>query len=73
MRGLRETIFNAVGVGFVVLAGALFGIFTRPVGFLATFWPINALLLGLMIRAPRLARPFCWLAAFAGFMLADGA
>jgi len=55
----------------LVFAAALFGIATRSVGFLATFWPANALLLGLFIRAPRFATIPAWIAAFAAFVTAD--
>ncbi|QDT54376.1 putative diguanylate cyclase YedQ [Caulifigura coniformis] len=55
----------------VVFAASLFGILTRPVGFLAAFWPANAVLLGLMVRYPQLATPSGWLAATAGYLAAD--
>jgi len=55
----------------VVIAAALFGILTRPMGFLAAFWPANAILLGMMVRRPSLATPLNWAAAFAGYMAAD--
>lgn len=55
----------------VVLAASLFGILTRPMGFLAAFWPANAILLGMMVRWPALAALPSWAAAFAGYMAAD--
>ena len=55
----------------VVFAASLFGILTRPLGFLAAFWPANALLLGLFVRVPRLASPWGWLGAVAGYVAAD--
>lgn len=58
-------------VGGVVFAAALFGILTRPVGFLASFWPANAILLGLMVHNPRYAGPAGWAAAFVGYVMAD--
>ncbi|MBT1157629.1 diguanylate cyclase [Aminobacter anthyllidis] len=58
-------------VGGVIFAAALFGILTRPVGFLASFWPANAILLGMMVRNPRYARPEAWAAAFLGYIAAD--
>lgn len=54
----------------VVFAASLFGIYTRPVGFLAVVWPANAILLGLLVTRPALSRPLGWLAAFAGYFLA---
>jgi diguanylate cyclase (GGDEF)-like protein len=58
-------------VGGVVFVAATIGILSRPIGMLAAFWPANALLLGLLVRNPSLARPAGWAAAFAGFMAAD--
>ncbi|HEY1170646.1 MAG TPA: ATP-binding protein [Verrucomicrobiae bacterium] len=55
----------------VVLGAALFGILTRPIGFLAAFWPANAVLLGLFIRKPHLAAVPGWVGAITGFLLAD--
>ncbi|MDP0500087.1 MAG: ATP-binding protein [Verrucomicrobiota bacterium JB022] len=55
----------------IVLAAALFGIFTRQIGFLAAFWPANALLIGLMIRTPRYAALPNWVAAFVALVAAD--
>lgn len=54
-----------------VFAASLFGILTRPLGFLAAFWPANAVLLGLFLRFPRLATRHGWLAATAGYLAAD--
>lgn len=64
----------AVGFAVVfatVLLASLFGILTRPVGFLAAVWPANAILIGLMVRWPRFARLPNWLAAFLGYVAAD--
>jgi diguanylate cyclase (GGDEF)-like protein len=58
-------------VAAVVFAGSMFGILTRPVGFLAAFWPANAILLGLMTRNPQYATVAGWAGAFAGYMIAD--
>lgn len=55
----------------VVLVLALLGILTRPLDFLAAFWPANAVLLGLFIRKPQLASALGWLAAFLAYVLAD--
>lgn len=60
-----------LGVALLVFAASLFGIFTRPVGFLAAFWPANAILLGTMVRYPAAARPVCWFGAALGFVAAD--
>lgn len=58
-------------VGLIICAAALFGILTRPVGFLAAFWPANAVLLGLMVRKPEFATPAGWIGALCGYMAAD--
>ncbi|NVP55539.1 GGDEF domain-containing protein [Mycoplana rhizolycopersici] len=58
-------------VGLAVFCAALFGIMTRPMGAFAAFWPANALLLGLMLRAPHLSTLGGWFGAFAGFVAAD--
>ncbi len=43
----KEISLDALVVGVIVLSVCLFGIWTRPLGSLAVFWPANALLLGL--------------------------
>lgn len=58
-------------VAAAVLAAALLGIMLRPVGLLSAFWPANAVLLGLMVRWPRLATPSGWLAALVAYVVAD--
>jgi diguanylate cyclase (GGDEF)-like protein len=55
----------------IILAASLFGNFTRPVGHLSAFWPSNALLLGMLLRNPRLATPFSLLAVGAAYVAAD--
>lgn len=67
----RETML-AVGIVMVaVFAASLFGILTRPVGFLAAFWPANAILLGLMVRNPRFSTIWGWGGATLGYLAAD--
>lgn len=73
----RERTASGIALGdfaivfAVVFAASLFGILTRPVGFLAAFWPANAILLGMMVREPRLASLPNWGAAFLAYMAAD--
>lgn len=55
----------------VVFVASLFGIWTRPVGFLANVWPANALLLGVLLRTPGAAHPMGWVAAALAFVCAD--
>lgn len=62
---------DALLVGGIVFVAAVVGILSRPLGLLAAFWPANALLLGLLVRNPSLAKPAGWIAAFSAFMLAD--
>ncbi len=54
-----------------VFFSCLFGIWTRPVGFLATFWPANAVMLGLLIRFPSSNGRWGWAAGAIAFMAAD--
>ena len=55
----------------VVLAASLLGILSRPMGVLASIWPANAILLGVLVRFPQLARRPGWLGATAGYLAAD--
>ncbi|MDU0340335.1 GGDEF domain-containing protein [Bosea rubneri] len=64
---LRRAALLAV----VTFGAALFGHLTRPVGFLASFWVANALLIGILVRAPQLATFTGWLAIAAGYLAAD--
>lgn len=59
------------GLGMLVFTACLVGIFARPIGFLSAFWPANALVLGLLVRYPTLARPPAWIAAGLGYVAAD--
>lgn len=61
----------AILVASIVFAAALFGHLTRPLGFLSTFWPANALLMGVMVRNPGWAGPLGWAGAAAGYLAAD--
>lgn len=58
-------------LALIVLLLSLIGIYWRPLGQLSAMWPANAVLLGLFLRAPGLASPAGWLAAAAGFVMAD--
>lgn len=58
-------------VGCTFLA-CLAGIATRPVGFSATVWPANPILIGLLLRKPGCARhPLTWLYLLGAYCLAD--
>ena len=56
-------------VAALVLLFSLIGIFTRP-NLLAAFWPANAVMLGCMVRYPRLAHLAGWAGGILGFFLA---
>jgi hypothetical protein len=60
-----------LSLGCLVFGASLLGIATRPTGFFAVFWPANALLAGLMVRRPELARASGWGAAALGYIAAD--
>jgi len=62
---------GALLIFLIVLAAALAGIATRPLGNLAALWPANAVLLGVFLRAPRLIRADCIVAAMLAFLTAD--
>lgn len=68
---MLNQVCGALIIAAVVFAASLFGILTRPLDFLAAFWPANAILLGLLVRCPHLATPAGWLAALIGYLSAD--
>ncbi|BCP54207.1 diguanylate cyclase [Kaistia sp. 32K] len=57
-------------VAAVVFGISLFGIYTRPLGFLAALWPANAVLLGLFVLRPGLAGWPGWVGAITGYLAA---
>lgn len=67
----RRLASQALLVASVVFLASGLGILTRPEQQLATFWPTNALLLGLFARRPALASPAGWAAAALGYVAAD--
>ena len=55
-----------------MLLACLLSIASRPAGYSAAVWLTNALLIGLLLRNPGLARrPLTWLLAFAAYCAAD--
>lgn len=70
-RRFNAELLAILVVGGAVLASAVLGILLRPVGNLSAFWPANAVLLGLLVRFPRLARPGAWIVAAIAFVVAD--
>lgn len=67
----KSGLISAAIIAVAVFIACLFGIWTRPVGFLATFWPANAIMLGMLLRLPSLANPLSWAAGGAAFVIAD--
>lgn len=58
-------------VACIVLA-CLVGILSRPIGYLAAFWPANALMLGLLLRHPALGRSaWTWLYGLGAYVVTD--
>ncbi|MBX3568573.1 MAG: diguanylate cyclase [Rhizobiaceae bacterium] len=70
---MRPVLSGSLGLGGGVFLLCLFGIFTRPGLDVATLWPANAFMLGMLVRFPSLATWQSWVAAAAGFILADAA
>lgn len=60
-----------LAVTLMVFAAALLGIFTRPVGLLAAFWPANAVFLGLLICNTKRISLLAWIGAFIAYIFAD--
>lgn len=60
----------ALTIGLVVFLAALLGIVSKSSS-IAGFWPANAILLGLLLRAPRFSTPAGWISACAGLVLAS--
>lgn len=65
----QSTAFVVIAV--IIFCFCLVGIFSRPLTYLAIFWPANAVLFALFLRFPNLSNAGGWLGAFSGYMLAD--
>lgn len=55
----------------LVVAASLFGIYTRPIGFLANLWPANAIMLAFLLRVPAGRTWQGWLAGAVAYLAAD--
>lgn len=55
----------------LVFVACLFGIYTRPLGFLANLWPANAIMLAFLLRNPESRGWLSWLAGAAAYLAAD--
>lgn len=69
--GDASQMANVLLFGFVLFLLCVFGILTRPGADLASFWPANAFMFGMLVRFPALRTPLSWIACAAGFALAD--
>lgn len=58
-------------LGFGVWILCLAGIYSRTVFDLATIWPANAFMLGMLVRFPQLRRRLSWIACAAAYLAAD--
>lgn len=68
----RPLWLGALGLAAAIFAACLLGIVSRPIGYLAAFWPANALMLGLLLRNPRLAHSaWPWVCGLAAYIVAD--
>ncbi|WP_027896343.1 GGDEF domain-containing protein [Zestomonas thermotolerans] len=65
------SILPLAGLFVLTLGLTLLGTLTRPIESLSLFWPINAILLGLLLRQASLATPPGWLAIYLGMVAAD--
>lgn len=70
-QGIYRPATNACVMGVGVFVLCLFGILSRPGGDLASFWPANAFMLGVLVRYPHFAHRGSWATAALGFFLAD--
>ncbi|MGL6018154.1 MAG: diguanylate cyclase [Gibbsiella quercinecans] len=50
---------------------SLVGVFTRPIDSLSLFWPVNAILLGLLLRKPAYATRLGWVVIYLGMIASD--
>lgn len=68
------TVLRHAQLGLVacIFLACMVGIFSRPIGYLAAFWPANAIMLGLLLRNPQMARaPLTWVYSWCAFLAAD--
>lgn len=69
---INRRVILAVLFVFVLTASlCLLGTLTRPIGFLAGFWPANAVTAAIFLRYPSLFTPLNWATAVVGFVVAD--
>ena len=66
-----SVVWSMLFIFGLTVALCLLGAATRPMGFLAGFWPANAVTAAIFLRYPALFTPLNWVTAFVGFMVAD--
>lgn len=62
---------NSTLLGCGVFSLCLVGILSRPYLDLATLWPANAFMLGMLVRFPQNSHPVTWIACAIGYFAAD--
>lgn len=62
---------SSAAIGAAVFVCCMIGIWTRPAGLLAAFWPANPVLLGLLLRSPGKGGPLPWLFSAIAYLSAD--
>lgn len=61
-----------IGLVICIFLACLAGILSRPIGYLAALWPANAIMLGILLRHPRLGKSVStWLYAVLTFITTD--
>ena len=73
---LRELSFSSFLKFFILFTIIIsiccfIGIASRPLSFLAFFWPANSVLLGLLVRYPQTRKLGTFLGAYTGYVIAD--
>jgi diguanylate cyclase (GGDEF)-like protein len=70
MASVGVSLRDSLLVGAIVFVAAAVGMLSQAVIEHSTFWPTEALLVGVLVRNPALARPASWVAAFCGYLAA---
>jgi len=67
----NQPVAESLVIGILVMGLCIVGIQTRLIFSLASIWPANAFLLGILLIRPGANRPLTWLLAAMGYVLAD--
>jgi diguanylate cyclase (GGDEF)-like protein len=68
LAGSGAAVRDALLIGGIVFVAAAAAFLIRDIGAFSTFWPVEAILVGVMVRNPGLARPTGWIAALVGYL-----